>query len=431
MRDAPEDDDHLRLASSSASSASSQRRQVSSSARVGLVGGRRAAGGGRHPGVAQHEAVVPVDRRRLIREAGAMQRRVEPVAALVAGEDAARPVAAVRRRREPDDQDARRGIAESGNRATPVRPVAEASDALRGDAACDARPAADSSRQRISRSVRRARPSLAAEDAGRDEERMRVAHRARHHLALARRLDAHARDGRARPGARHVRRRVALGIAEGGLEAVAGCEALRRNRLPCRRDRRDGLRRPAPRDPCSSTMRTSGTGPRVDDLDQLAEAELSRRRAASGPRSPCWASRTSATGPSAVSTWQLGASPRSGPRRSASTSRPQPSDGQRQLPAVAPRTRRATLGRVAPAAAHHAHRLVDGDAGRARSSAASAAPSASSSALAAPQPRHGAHATPRRHQRAARPAPQDRRVHAQRARHLARPQAVQPPTASR
>ena len=100
----------------------------------GLVGGRRAAGSGRHPCVAQHEAVVTIDRRRLIREAGAMQGRVEPVPALVAGEDASRPVSAVRRRGEPDDQDARRGIAESGNRAPPVRPVAEASDALPGDA---------------------------------------------------------------------------------------------------------------------------------------------------------------------------------------------------------------------------------------------------------------------------------------------------------
>ena len=100
----------------------------------GLVRGRRAAGGGRHPRVAQHEAVVTIDRRRLVREAGAMQGRVEPVPALVAREDASRSVSAVRRRGEPDDQDARRGIAESGNRAPPVRPVAEASDALPGDA---------------------------------------------------------------------------------------------------------------------------------------------------------------------------------------------------------------------------------------------------------------------------------------------------------
>src|SRR5262249_39836544 len=69
-------------------------------------------------------------RGRLIREPGAVQAGVEPVAALVARENATRPVAAVRRRRQADDQHARSRITEARNRPPPVAPAAETRDAL-------------------------------------------------------------------------------------------------------------------------------------------------------------------------------------------------------------------------------------------------------------------------------------------------------------
>src|SRR5437764_1029779 len=65
------------------------------------VGRRRAARDRAHERVVEPEPVVAVPRRRLVREAGAMQRGVEPVPALVAGEDAARTVPAVGGRGEP------------------------------------------------------------------------------------------------------------------------------------------------------------------------------------------------------------------------------------------------------------------------------------------------------------------------------------------
>ena len=51
----------------------------------------------------------------------AMQRGEEEVARAVAGEDAAGAIGAVRRRREPEDQHPRRGVAEAGDRPAPVR----------------------------------------------------------------------------------------------------------------------------------------------------------------------------------------------------------------------------------------------------------------------------------------------------------------------
>ena len=124
-----------------------------------------------------------------------------------------------------------------------------------------------------------------------------------------------------------------------------------------------------------------------DDLDELAEAELSRRRTASAPRSPCSASRTSRPAPRRSRRSELGARPRV-VARSASTSSQPPmgSDSCR-------RSRRGpgvpTIGRVAPAAAQHAHGLVDGDAGGARV-ALQGRSEREQLRAAAPQPRHGA-----------------------------------------
>ena len=141
------------------------------------------------------------------------------------------------------------------------------------------------------------------------------------------------------------------------------------------------------------------------------------------------------TGPSAVSTCELGAQPRVAvviARHRPSRSLKAPRHGQRQLSAIAPRPRRAThrarcAGRCAPCAPPRRARR------RWRaSSAASAAPERQQ--LRARRPtapswprrrRHDGTSVPRD------PAPHDRRVDAQRARHLARPEAVQLRTASR
>src|SRR5262249_9372553 len=85
-----------------------------------LVGRRSAADAGGDVAVREAQAVAFVDRRRLIGEAGAVERGVEEVAGAVAGEDAAGAVAAVRRGRQADDQHARLGIAEAGDRLAPV-----------------------------------------------------------------------------------------------------------------------------------------------------------------------------------------------------------------------------------------------------------------------------------------------------------------------
>src|SRR5215469_16265924 len=87
------------------------------------------------------------------------------------------------------------------------------------------------SRQRTSRAVSRRSPSLAAKDSSRDEERMGVAHRASHDLALTSGLHPDDADRGTRLGTRNVRRDVPLGILERGLEAVTGGEPLRRDRL--------------------------------------------------------------------------------------------------------------------------------------------------------------------------------------------------------
>lgn len=55
-----------------------------------------------------------------------MNRAEKEVARLVSGEDPPRPVAAVRRGRQPDDQQTRPRIAERGKRPAPVLLAAEA-----------------------------------------------------------------------------------------------------------------------------------------------------------------------------------------------------------------------------------------------------------------------------------------------------------------
>src|SRR5262249_56654361 len=90
------------------------------------------------------EAVAGMRRRRLIGEAGLVQRAKEPVAAAVPREHTPRPVAAVSGRSEAHDENARLRIAEARKR---TRPVALAVIARRGHgrhplAIRDATPAA-------------------------------------------------------------------------------------------------------------------------------------------------------------------------------------------------------------------------------------------------------------------------------------------------
>src|SRR5207249_8138059 len=71
---------------------------------------------------------------RLIGEPSAVQRGEEPIAGAVAGEDAARTVAAVRRRRQSANQDAGRRIPEAGHRTPPIFLCAESCALLVGNA---------------------------------------------------------------------------------------------------------------------------------------------------------------------------------------------------------------------------------------------------------------------------------------------------------
>src|SRR5262245_63634752 len=71
-----------------------------------------------------------MDRGRLVGKPGGVQRLVQPVTAAVAGEDTAGAVAAVRGRRQADDQEPRPRVAEARHRPAPVFPVAVAFDLL-------------------------------------------------------------------------------------------------------------------------------------------------------------------------------------------------------------------------------------------------------------------------------------------------------------
>src|SRR5678816_4477281 len=77
------------------------------------------------PYPAEHQRVVARDARRLVRQPGAVQRRVEEVPRAVAGEDAARPVSPVCGRRKPEDGQPRPRVPPPRHRSRPVAPVAE------------------------------------------------------------------------------------------------------------------------------------------------------------------------------------------------------------------------------------------------------------------------------------------------------------------
>jgi hypothetical protein len=55
-----------------------------------------------------------------------MKRREQPIAGPIPGEDATGAISAVRRRREADDDEARMGVAEAGQRTRPVALPGEA-----------------------------------------------------------------------------------------------------------------------------------------------------------------------------------------------------------------------------------------------------------------------------------------------------------------
>src|SRR5436309_11846443 len=107
-------------------------------AAVALLGGRAIPGWGapvhgaevRPP---QAEAVVHGRGRRPVREPGPVQRREQEVSRAIARKDPPCPVAAVCRRREPEDEYARSWVAEPRHRSPPIRLVREAGDLLPGD----------------------------------------------------------------------------------------------------------------------------------------------------------------------------------------------------------------------------------------------------------------------------------------------------------
>src|SRR5262249_6950639 len=63
----------------------------------------------------ERESIAPVDRGRLIRQADGVERAKEKRTRFVSGEDPARAIAAMSRRRQADDQEARLAFTEGGN----------------------------------------------------------------------------------------------------------------------------------------------------------------------------------------------------------------------------------------------------------------------------------------------------------------------------
>src|SRR5688572_111671 len=97
------------------------------------VPGWGAPEGRRDVGASQLQSVVARDRIGAARDPLAMELSEEPVPRLVAREDAPRPVPAVRRGREPDDQKPRPGVPEAGYGPSPVDLVAEGGPFRPGD----------------------------------------------------------------------------------------------------------------------------------------------------------------------------------------------------------------------------------------------------------------------------------------------------------
>ena len=98
-----------------------------------LVVGRRASRRGADQAAFELQAVARPKRGGLGGEAEAVERLVEPVSARVAGEHAARAVAAVRRRGQADHEQAGARVAEDRHRAAPVRLVEEGAALHAGD----------------------------------------------------------------------------------------------------------------------------------------------------------------------------------------------------------------------------------------------------------------------------------------------------------
>jgi hypothetical protein len=89
-------------------------------ARSRTVSGRRAPAGGRDDRACQRQAVAPPAGLGLVRKSGLVERAEEKVAGFISREDPARPVAAMRRWGEADEQDTCARIAESRERLRPV-----------------------------------------------------------------------------------------------------------------------------------------------------------------------------------------------------------------------------------------------------------------------------------------------------------------------
>src|SRR5207245_11174407 len=75
--------------------------------------------------ISELEAIVPGNRGRPVREPRAAQCPIQPIAAAVPGEGPPRPVAAVGRGGEADDDKPRRGGAPSRAGPAPMLPIAE------------------------------------------------------------------------------------------------------------------------------------------------------------------------------------------------------------------------------------------------------------------------------------------------------------------
>src|SRR5262245_46921054 len=86
----------------------------------GFVAGRRAFYDAGDVSVAQLEPVGSAHRAGLVGKAGLMERPIQPVTRPVAREDPSRPIGAMRGRREPDEHQAGRRVAEACDRLPPV-----------------------------------------------------------------------------------------------------------------------------------------------------------------------------------------------------------------------------------------------------------------------------------------------------------------------
>src|SRR3989442_4298542 len=75
--------------------------------------------------ISELKAIVPGGRGRPVREPRAIQGPIQPIPAAVPGEGPPRPVAAVGRGGEADNQEPRRGVAPSRDGPAPILPVAE------------------------------------------------------------------------------------------------------------------------------------------------------------------------------------------------------------------------------------------------------------------------------------------------------------------